>query len=86
MAEDASNRSRLVNVFGDSIVGHSATGIGVSAFPALQVYESALKTEETLTIKSILGTATTVRLAGHMTASNHAAVVPGVGGTSHIMS
>jgi proline racemase len=85
-AEDASNHSRLVNVFGDGIVGRSATGTGLSAFAALQFAKGSLKMNETLTVESILGTTMTVRVVDLTTSGNHEAVVPEVGGTSHIMS
>ena len=85
-AEDASNHSRPVNVFGDGIVGRSATGTGVSAFAALQSAKGSLEMMATVTIESILGSTMTVQLVDQTTAGNRAAVVPEVGGTSHIMS
>jgi proline racemase len=85
-APDASNHTRLVNVFGDGIVGRSATGTGVSAFAALQFAKGPLEMNETVTVESILAMTMTVRVVDQTTSGNDKAVVPEVGGTSHIMS
>jgi proline racemase len=73
-------------VFGDGIVGQSATGTGLSAFAALQFAKGLLKRNETVAIESILGTTMTVRAVDQKTFGTPEQIVPEVGGTSHIMS
>jgi proline racemase len=79
------HHSRNVTVFGDGEVDRSATGSGVSARAALLHARGELRNGEKITIESILGSTMTVRCVEESRCGPHAAVIPEVSGTAHVI-
>jgi trans-L-3-hydroxyproline dehydratase len=84
-ATQPGHHSRNVTVFADGEVDRSATGTGVSARAALLHARRELRTGEKLAIESILGSTMTVRCVEETRFGPHAAVIPEVSGTAHII-
>ena len=84
-ATQPGHHSRNVTVFADGEVDRSATGTGVSARAALLHARGELRTGEKLAIESILGSTMTVRCVGETRFGPHAAIIPEVSGTAHII-
>lgn len=84
-AHTAGNHSRNVTIFEDGEVDRSATGTGVSARSALLHATGQLKTNERITIESILGSTMTVEAVERVKYGDYEAVIPEVGGSAHIM-
>jgi len=84
-AHDSNHHSRNVCIFADGEVDRSATGSGVSARAALQYARGELALGAPITIESILGSTMSVRVAQTIQFGSHAAIVPEVSGTAHII-
>lgn len=84
-AHDPSHHSRNVCIFADGEVDRSATGSGVSARAALHYARGELTLGTPITIESILGSTMTVRVAEATQFGPHAAIIPEVSGTAHII-
>lgn len=78
------SHSRNVCIFADGEVDRSPTGSGVSGRAAIHHAKGEIKTGETITIESILGTKMDVRVADTTTFGPHEAVIPEVSGTAFI--
>jgi trans-L-3-hydroxyproline dehydratase len=83
-AFNPTNHSRNVCIFAEGEVDRSATGSGVSARAALHHAKNELKTEEKITIESILGTTMDVEVVETTEFGPHKAVIPEVTGTAFI--
>ncbi|HEY6514896.1 MAG TPA: proline racemase family protein [Steroidobacteraceae bacterium] len=84
-AMHAGHHSRNVTVFADGEIDRSATGTGVSARAALLHARGELRTGEKLAIESILGSTMTVRCIEETRFGPHAAIIPEVSGSAHII-
>jgi trans-L-3-hydroxyproline dehydratase len=84
-AEQPGRHSRNVCIFADGEVDRSATGSGVSARAALHYARGELPLDTPITIESILGSTMTVRAVEATQFGPHAAIVPEVSGTAHII-
>lgn len=78
------HHSRNVTIFADGEVDRSATGSGVSARAALHYAKGELRLDEKITIESILGSTMNVRAAEQTKFGPYDAIIPEVGGTTHI--
>ncbi|MGH8290417.1 MAG: proline racemase family protein [Steroidobacteraceae bacterium] len=79
------HHSRNVTVFADGEIDRSATGTGVSARAALLHARGELRNGDSITIESILGSTMTVRCLEESRFGSHAAIIPEVSGTAHII-
>lgn len=79
------HHSRNVCIFADGELDRSATGSGVSARAALHHARGELPLGEPIIIESILGSAMTVRAVEATQFGPHAAIIPEVSGTAHII-
>ena len=79
------HHSRNVCVFADGEVDRSPTGTGVSARLAIHYARGEIKLNEPIVIESIIGTCFTGRVVKATTFGPHAAVIPEVAGTAHII-
>jgi trans-L-3-hydroxyproline dehydratase len=79
------HHSRNVTVFADGELDRSATGSGVSARAALLHARGELRNGEKIAIESILGSTMTVRCVEETRFGPHAAVIPEVSGTAHVI-
>lgn len=77
--------SRHVCVFADGQVDRCPTGTGVAARLAILHERGEIKLNEMITIDSILGTTFTGRVVETLSIDGRRAVIPEVGGTSHII-
>jgi proline racemase len=84
-AREPGHHSRNVTVFADGQIDRSATGTGVSARAALLHARGELREGESITIESIVGSTMTVRCLEESRLGAHAAIIPEVGGTAHIV-
>ena len=83
-AESPVHHSRNVCIFAEGEVDRSATGSGVSARAALHFAKDELKTNEKITIESILETTMDVEVTDTTRFGPHKAVIPQVTGTAFI--
>ena len=77
--------SRNVCVFAEGEVDRCPTGTGVSARLAIHHARAEIDVGEPLTVESIIGTRFTGRIVRETTYGPHAAVIPEVEGTAHII-
>jgi trans-L-3-hydroxyproline dehydratase len=84
-AQQPGHHSRNVCIFADGEVDRSPTGSGVSARAALHYARGELALDTPITIESILGSTMTVRAVEATQFGPHAAIVPEVSGTAHII-
>lgn len=84
-AHEPRHHSRNVCIFADGEVDRSATGSGVSARAALHHARGELALDTPITIESILGSTMSVRVAEATQFGPHAAIIPEVSGTAHII-
>ncbi len=83
--EDPAHHSRNVCVFADGEVDRSPTGTGVSARAALLHARGEIALGERFTVESILGTCMTGRALESTRFGPHAAVIPEVAGSAHLV-
>jgi len=76
--------SRNVCVFAEGEVDRSPTGTGVSARLAIHYARGEIRTDEPITVESILGTTFTGRVVREAAFGRHAAVIPEVEGSAFI--
>lgn len=79
------NHSRNVCVFAEGQVDRSPTGTGVSARAAIHFARQELKTGDTISIESILGSCMQVKIVKETTFGPHNAIIPQVTGTASIV-
>jgi proline racemase len=84
-AIDPGHHSRNVTVFADGEIDRSATGTGVSARAALLHERGELRSGDTITIESIIGSTMTVRCVEESRLGSRAAIIPEVSGTAHVI-
>lgn len=83
-AENKNHHSRNVCIFAEGELDRSPTGSGVSARAALHHAKMQLKTNEKITIESILGSLMDVEVLETTNYGEFEAVIPEVSGTAHI--
>jgi proline racemase len=83
--EDPANHSRHVCVFADGEVDRSPTGTGVSGRLAILHARHELGHDQVIGVESIVGSRFTGRVVGTTAVGSHAAVVPEITGTAHIL-
>lgn len=76
-------RQRNVTVFADGAVDRSPCGSGTAARVAVLAEDGVLPDGQTLTHESIVGTAFTARVVGHVTVEGRAGVVPEIEGMAY---
>ena len=84
-ALNSSNHSRNVCIFADGELDRSSTGSGVSARAALHFAKKELRSNQRITIESILGTTMSVKVVELTKFGQYDAVIPEVSGTASII-
>jgi trans-L-3-hydroxyproline dehydratase len=83
-AHDPAHHCRNVCIFADGELDRSATGSGVSARAALHFAAHEIKSNERITIESIIGSTMSVEVVGVTNFGPYNAVIPEVSGTASI--